>query len=363
MNYTSFPLIVPVQKDLYRGYITIHQIEYLIQIQFEHPRSLQGDQQLHALLQPQLKQVESQLNQATDIYSFLGDLKDLLEVNKPSKITSFNYAHDRYAYIVNELSQVGYDRVHDLSEGMTSVVFQTIDHAKRVHLIELELPPKYPLIPSKLISCPLPTSIDITGRGLRDILVQHETLVHQYQALFDCLDDLDKHMRILEPEQPTRADCWRRIALGFHCSLDIELNPDGPVNTKPNKVRFFGNASRTSDLKKKWASKIWDKQKSMHQNLLDTFQIVANEQQQSTDYTKTGDIECGICYSYKLNGEETPEIICPNTLCNRGFHYPCLYQWLRGNPSTTQSFNILFGSCPYCSQKMTVKAQLSRGDK
>ncbi|OBZ85092.1 E3 ubiquitin-protein ligase FANCL [Choanephora cucurbitarum] len=312
MNYTPFPLILPIQNNLYQGYITIHQIEYQIQIQFKHPRSLKGDQQLYELIQPHLSAVESQLSQATDIHSFLSDLKDLLEANKPTKTIAFNYAYDRYAYIVNELSHIGYDRVHHLSEGMASVTFQTKDNAGRIHLIELALPPKYPLNAARLISCPLPASIDITGRDLHDILIQHEVLVNQHQSLFDCLDDLDKHMRILEPEQPTRADCWRRIALGHHCSLDIELNPDAPVNMKPNKVRFFGNASRVSDLKKKWNNKIWDKQKPIYENLLETFQLVADEQQRSTDYTKTGDIECGICYSYKLNGVETPDIICAN---------------------------------------------------
>ena len=69
-----------------------------------------------------------------------------------------------------------------------------------------------------------------------------------------------------------------------------------------------------------------DKQKPIYENLLETFQLVADEQQRSTDYTKTGDIECGICYSYKLNGVETPDTICANAQCNRGFHYPCLYQ-------------------------------------
>lgn len=68
------------------------------------------------------------------------------------------------------------------------------------------------------------------------------------------------------------------------------------------------------------------------------------------DYLTTGDIECGICYSYKLSDTSIPDVICSNTLCSRGFHHSCLYEWLRGNPSTTQSFNVLFGKCPYCNE-------------
>lgn len=63
-------------------------------------------------------------------------------------------------------------------------------------------------------------------------------------------------MTILEPDKPTRADVWRRIALGHHCSLEIELNIEAPMDIKP-KARFFGNLSRVKDLKEKWAISEW----------------------------------------------------------------------------------------------------------
>jgi hypothetical protein len=69
-----------------------------------------------------------------------------------------------------------------------------------------------------------------------------------------------------------------------------------------------------------------DKHVSMHVNLLNMFQISQNDKQVvEEDYTNTSDLECGICYSYKLD-KELPEVICSNTLCNRGFHSLCLYE-------------------------------------
>ena len=64
------------------------------------------------------------------------------------------------------------------------------------------------------------------------------------------------------------------------------------------------------------------------------------------------DIECGICYAYVLKGEkrQTPDAICSNERCSRGFHPLCLYEWLRSDPSTSSSFNVLFGKCPYCGE-------------
>lgn len=108
------------------------------------------------------------------------------------------------------------------------------------------------------MKCELPSSPQLNAGSstLSQLLSQYVEHVNKYQGLFDCLDDLDKHMRILEPEQPKRSDCWRRIALGHRCTLELEFNPDMPIHTKP-KAAFFGSFSRVNDLKSKWAKYKW----------------------------------------------------------------------------------------------------------
>lgn len=239
----------------------------------------------------------------------------------------------------------------------------------------------YPFIPPQVVS-DLPTTLVLsstTSSSISSILKQHEQLVDQYQELYDCLDDLDANMRIIEPDQPKRKDLYRRIALGHHCSFQIEFSPTYSCKKdgKPKNIRFFGSLNRVSELKKKWKLYTWQSNEKMHINLLNSFQLVTDKeaQQEQEDYTNTNNIECGICYSFKLDNGELPEIICENKSCNRGFHSICLYevksklqkslfpnmtssdniicyssQWLRSNPSTTSSFNILFGKCPYCNE-------------
>jgi E3 ubiquitin-protein ligase FANCL len=90
---------------------------------------------------------------------------------------------------------------------------------------------------------------------LPQLLSQHQQLITKYQQLFDCFDDLDSHLRIVEPEQPKKSDCWRRIALGYHCTLELEFNPDLAVG-RP-KASFFGSVSRVNDLKSKWSKYKW----------------------------------------------------------------------------------------------------------
>ncbi|KAK3242628.1 hypothetical protein CYMTET_47692 [Cymbomonas tetramitiformis] len=60
------------------------------------------------------------------------------------------------------------------------------------------------------------------------------------------------------------------------------------------------------------------------------------------------------------DGEDVvPEAACDNPSCARPFHVRCLVEWLRADGSARQSFQTLFGLCPYCSQPITVKPSIS----
>jgi E3 ubiquitin-protein ligase FANCL len=131
------------------------------------------------------------------------------------------------------------------------------DDANRKHVLQVSLPTNYPFV-SPQITCELPVKLQQTASSLSlpQIYIKHQQLVNTYQPLFNCLDDLDQHMKILEPDKPNKSHIWRRIALGHHCSFEIELNPEAPMDMKP-KIRFFGNLSRVKDLKDKWSNSEW----------------------------------------------------------------------------------------------------------
>ena len=64
-------------------------------------------------------------------------------------------------------------------------------------------------------------------------------------------------------------------------------------------------------------------------------------------------VECAICYSYELDGA-VPDVVCDS--CSKPFHKACLTEWLRALPTTQQSFNRLFGECPYCGHSIACEA-------
>lgn len=372
MNNVPFPLIIPIDEQckIYKGYITLNDKEYFIQVQLGAKGRLSGSKELELLISEHKKTIETKLLQASDIMSFLVELKDVLEASTLTThidtSASFYYASERYHRIYHELADIGFHKIHTMNDTMDEIVFQSIDAANRSHLLKVSLPMEYPYIPPQM-TYDLPTSFTTstytTRTSIKSIVDEFERLVNQYQPLFNCLDDIDKHMRIIEPDPPKRSETYRKIALGYHCSLYIDLGPNYTAEKgKPTNIRFFGSQSRVQDLKAKWKSYVWKKDESMHTNLKQSFQIVSSgnsQQQTNEDYINTNDLECGICYSYKLDGGELPEVICSNSICNRGFHSLCLYEWLRSNPSTTTSFNILFGQCPYCNERITIKAIIS----
>uniref|UniRef100_A0A2P2J262 E3 ubiquitin-protein ligase FANCL isoform X1 n=1 Tax=Rhizophora mucronata TaxID=61149 RepID=A0A2P2J262_RHIMU len=74
-------------------------------------------------------------------------------------------------------------------------------------------------------------------------------------------------------------------------------------------------------------------------------------------------VECGICYAHCLpiddelghrSGAGT-DYTCDNLNCRRPFHSVCLVDWLHSITTTRQSFNVLFGNCPYCSEPVAIK--------
>lgn len=56
------------------------------------------------------------------------------------------------------------------------------------------------------------------------------------------------------------------------------------------------------------------------------------------------------------NAGDVPGINCSNPSCGKPFHRQCLAEWLLADTTTRSSFNTLFGTCPYCSDPITVRA-------
>ncbi|KAG8123048.1 hypothetical protein E2320_018412, partial [Naja naja] len=216
--------------------------------------------------------------------------------------------------------------------------------------------------------------------SLLSIHSQFLAALESLKEFWDVLDEIDEKTWVLEPEKPTRSSTRRRIAIGSNISLNIEIDPRHPtmlpecyflgadhgsnislnIEIDPRhptmlpECYFLGADHVVNPLKIKLNSNIhmWNPENSLLKNLKEILEVdfPSREALEKSDFS----MDCGICYAYRLDGT-IPDQVCDDSHCGQSFHQVCLYEWLRGLPSSRQSFNVIFGECPYCSKQITLK--------
>src|SRR5690606_21461521 len=117
------------------------------------------------------------------------------------------------------------DQLTWIDQNLTDLRLSFKDSNGRTHYIEISLSNQYPNSPP-ICSAELPEQVPIQwdpSFTLKDVLRQYREAVKQYTALWDQLEDLDKHTWVIEPQNPTLASTMRRIVLADYCWLQIEL--------------------------------------------------------------------------------------------------------------------------------------------
>ena len=233
--------------------------------------------------------------------------------------------------------------------------------------------------------------------GLPYIYQQFRKVLTSYQTFWNDLDELDRSAWILEPALPAnRAISERRIALKPGLSLALTLDADRP-RAPPLSARLVGSSVDVAGLRERVAAYVdgdhpgndadasdqtskesthqkqsWDENKSVKFNLetMLGFDLPSPETTERADYVA----ECGICYAHRLpppadfngdiGGDENindssegaiPDAMCGNPSCARSYHESCLFEWLHSLPDARVSFDRVFGTCPYCSESLSVR--------
>ncbi|OAD77547.1 hypothetical protein PHYBLDRAFT_141427 [Phycomyces blakesleeanus NRRL 1555(-)] len=333
----AFPLIAPVDSEgkVYRGFLSIHNVDYSIEIHLPdrlHKQNLAifGEPTLQSLVKDKEDLIQKKIGQCEDINLLLTDLKEILETQAAVNTTT-NFSAERYVVLLNELDILGFDVVKDMSDIMDQITFE--DQSNRTHQIRAHIPTDYPLT-APTLTIDLPCSPPaLLSTSLSDHIHHIYSLVSNYKDFFDCMDELDVHCRILDPDNPRTGDSWRRVALSHHCSVHIDINPDAPRDIP--RARFFGAEKRSGELRIAWqqGSHAWDTSQTLFVNMKQILKDALVDLTKPQEESNHNEVECGICYAYKLDQsvQETPD-------------------WLRSSPASTRSFNVLFGKCPYCGE-------------
>ncbi|XP_057784386.1 uncharacterized protein LOC131001811 isoform X1 [Salvia miltiorrhiza] len=270
--------------------------------------------------------------------------------------------------IYSEVEEVGWEHLLKMGEDLTFLRFCIMDNKRRAHILEITLDKTYPRSQPS-VSADVPYNSDLEwspNSRLRDIVQQFQRHVDKLQDFWSTLDDIDRSLLVLDPKHSHHAVSYRPIKIGNDCCMVLSINVDDPRSLP--ECRFLGSDTAVNVLRDIWKRKCkeWAREKSFLENLLHIFgnllpqpsYLQQNEEQ----------VECGICYAQYLPTDDelgaksgtATDYSCENGNCNRAFHSVCLGDWLRSITTTRQSFDVLFGNCPYCSDPVAVKLSIKK---
>ncbi|KAM4042734.1 E3 ubiquitin-protein ligase FANCL [Anomaloglossus baeobatrachus] len=360
--FAQCPLLLPqdLSGRVYNGFITAQEKDFRLRVilptdlQLQNAR-LECSWQLKKVLQGYLHIVKQRLQRSPDLSSFMIELKTILDAAlKNTNSIEASPAPQYYSSLVKDIEDLGWDKLLFVDNEFSTIKLKIEDSSGREHVIIVRLGTRYPYkAPDCCVDLPVAFSISWTPQSsLQDIYNQVFSTLESLKGFWDTLDEIDTKTWVLEPEKPTRGATMRRIAIGNNVSITIDLNPRHP--TMLPECYFLGADHVVQPLKDKLNSNVhlWDPETGLLQNLKD---ILETDFPSKSDFEKSDfTMDCGICYAYRLDSA-IPDQVCDDPHCAQPFHQACLYEWLNGLPSSRQSFNIIYGECPYCTKPITLK--------
>uniref|UniRef100_A0A7N8Y3F2 E3 ubiquitin-protein ligase FANCL n=1 Tax=Mastacembelus armatus TaxID=205130 RepID=A0A7N8Y3F2_9TELE len=342
------PLLLPLNKErtLYDGFLTPHNVFYvLFNIALKH--LLRGYEHI-------VKQVNMcKLCCNMLLVAVLSLLLQELGLKRSSECIAIP-PPQYYSQLISEMETLGWDMLLFIDTEFQTLKLKAEDSSGRQHILTIKFKSKHPAeAPECSADLPIPLAITWTPQStLQQLHKQFMLVLESLTEFWDVLDEIDNQTWILEPEKPSRCDTMRRIAIGNNVSIKVELDPRHPKMLP--ECCLLGAEHVVTPLRNKLNSNmhLWNPNSSVLHNLRDVLKIKfpSPATHEKSDFS----VECGICYSYRLEAA-IPDQVCNDPRCGQPFHQACLYEWLRALPSSRQSFNIVFGECPYCSKPITVK--------
>ncbi|XP_004289377.1 PREDICTED: E3 ubiquitin-protein ligase FANCL isoform X1 [Fragaria vesca subsp. vesca] len=286
-----------------------------------------------------------------------------MECNEQSRCIELAKASTFYRAVYSEIEEVGWEHLVRFSADLTSLSFRILDSKGRVHVMEIQLDKTHPTSPPS-VSADVPYLFNIkwsSNSRLKDVVQQFRKHLERLQTFWSTLDDIDRSLRVVEHKQASPAGSNRQISIGNDCFIMLSINATDPKSLP--ECRFIGSGQIVNLLRDRWRrnSNRWGRDKKFLDNLE---RILETQLPRPVDVEKNDqELECGICYAHSLPVDDElrdksgtgTDYTCDNTSCKRTFHSICLMDWLCSITTTRQSFNVLFGSCPYCSEPVAVK--------
>ncbi|XP_052767646.1 E3 ubiquitin-protein ligase FANCL-like [Mya arenaria] len=358
---TDFPYLIPQEPDgfHYNGYISIKNKLFRLEVKLPSSGNLQDGQvncdwKLRQVLGNFSSILKQRLQQCDTLHSFLKELQSVAE-RQLEKETGFEESSSQLCrQLITDIEDLGWEKLAYVDDDFQEIHLAYTDSDGRTHVLKLYINKQYPHEAPKY-SVQLPVKFELHWSGARGLTPSYQHFVcavQSYQEFWSLVGELDSNTWVLEPEKPAFSARHRRIAIDSSVSVQITVDPVNP-RALPD-CKFLGSDHAIAPLRQSMNNNIsdWDENGSLLKNLEHLLDVKFPSP--STHSKEEFSAECGICYAYRLE-DEIPDEVCNDARCHQPFHRACLVEWLRALPSSRQSFNTIFGSCPYCEKAMTVK--------
>jgi hypothetical protein len=128
--------------------------------------------------------------------------------------------------MIKDIECIGWDKIVSTDERLMNFSILSRDKKGREHILSLHLSDKYPTdLPSVETDLPVPFKPSSLLNSVKDIVLQFEKVLDNYQLFWDTMDEIDHNTWVLDPESPSRSCVYRRIVISSSTSVHLTVNP------------------------------------------------------------------------------------------------------------------------------------------
>nr|SVE78563.1 EOG090X0G12 [Daphnia lumholtzi] len=299
------------------------------------------------------EQMLERFNSVEEFIDKLGILiKDHHKTNLLCNSSEKPSVHTNYSKVLTEIDAIGWEKLFSVNHDFTELKLKLYDSLNQQHILNIKFNNNVPEF-----SAEFPRTVNIEWQEDSSTLSEMYSLfcqeAEQYQDFWKAMEELDAGCWVLEPENPSRRDTYRKISIAPNVSLKIEVDPKHPYVFP--FITWLGSETAVSKFREKILDpiEVWDDDLPINTNLERLLEVSLPLKQTLDMGNENYEVTCCICYSERLNGE-VPSRTCDNPNCGQSFHIFCLYEWLRSLIQTTRKQgNKVFGECPFCEQPIS----------
>ena len=260
--------------------------------------------------------------------------------------------------VQSELSAVGWHNVTRIADNADNVTLTHRDSIDSALTLELRVGHNGA---ASVTRHSLPRAFVVaSGARVADVYRAFVSAAEHSMDIRRVLRDWDDHCAIIGD---THSDPLKRIVSAGEVKIAVTHSADAPYAIPD--VRIIGNPSAAEPLRRKLQTLSipqWKSDTFPRINLQTHFAIVfaSNTTASAASSDPVGDNECTICFSALSSDGAYADVTCSDARCNKLFHADCLYDWLKQLPTSTTTFNTIFGKCPHCQQTIQTSVRAYR---